>query len=117
MIQFRRVLAGPEMLIENALARNRVSQGAAQIRVLVQDGPGRAERAAQRTLFLAHCIGKIQGQVGGQVFVTRIARDGELLWKFPVGGRVISGPVTYSLGGKQYVVVAAVNSLFVFALK
>ena len=37
------------------------------------------------------------------------ARDGKLLWKFPVGGRVISGPMTYSLGGKQYVEVAAGN--------
>ena len=45
------------------------------------------------------------------------ARDGKLLWKFPVGGRVISGPMTYSLAGKQYVEVAAGNSLFVFALK
>jgi len=45
------------------------------------------------------------------------ARDGKLLWKVPVGGRVISGPMTYSLGGKQFVEVAAGNSLFVFALK
>jgi len=45
------------------------------------------------------------------------ARDGKLLWKFPVGGRVISGPMTYSLNGKQYVEVAAGNSVFVFALK
>src|SRR3989440_7259742 len=45
------------------------------------------------------------------------ARDGKLLWRFPVGGRVISGPMTYSLGGKQYVEVAAGNSLFVFSLK
>ncbi len=45
------------------------------------------------------------------------ARDGKLLWKFPVGGRVISGPMTYSLSGKQYVEVAAGNSVFVFALK
>jgi len=41
----------------------------------------------------------------------------KLLWRFPVGGRVISGPMTYSLGGKQYIEVAAGNSLFVFALK
>ena len=38
------------------------------------------------------------------------ARDGKLLWRFPVGGRVISGPMTYSLAGKQYVEVAAGNS-------
>jgi alcohol dehydrogenase (cytochrome c) len=45
------------------------------------------------------------------------ARDGKLLWKFPVGGRVVSGPMTFSLGGRQYVSIAAGNSLFTFALK
>lgn len=45
------------------------------------------------------------------------ARDGKLLWKVPVGGRVISGPMTYSLGGRQYVAISAGNSLFAFALK
>jgi glucose dehydrogenase len=45
------------------------------------------------------------------------ARDGKLLWKFPVGGRVISGPMTFSLGGRQYVAISAGNSLFAFALK
>ena len=45
------------------------------------------------------------------------ARDGKMLWKFPVGGRVISGPMTYSLNGKQYVEIAAGNSVFVFSLK
>lgn len=38
-------------------------------------------------------------------------------WKFPVGGRVISGPITYSLSGKQYVEISMGNSVFVFALK
>jgi len=41
------------------------------------------------------------------------ARDGKLQSKFPVGGRVISGPMTYSLGG-EHVEVAAGDSLFVF---
>jgi alcohol dehydrogenase (cytochrome c) len=45
------------------------------------------------------------------------ARTGALLWKFPVGGQVQSGPMTYSVGGRQYVAVAAGSSLFAFALR
>jgi len=45
------------------------------------------------------------------------ARNGELLWKVSVGGMVQSGPMTYSVNGRQYVAVAAGNSLFSFALK
>jgi alcohol dehydrogenase (cytochrome c) len=45
------------------------------------------------------------------------ARTGALLWKFTVGGAVVSGPMTYSVGGRQYVAVAAGSSLFAFALK
>ena len=45
------------------------------------------------------------------------ARDGKLLWKFPAGGRVVAGPMTFSLSGRQYVSIAAGNSLFTFALK
>ena len=45
------------------------------------------------------------------------ARTGALLWKVPVGGTVASGPMTYSVGGRQYVAVAAGNSLFTFALR
>ena len=44
------------------------------------------------------------------------ARDGKLLWRANVGGRVISGPMTFSLNGRQYVAIAAGNSLFAFAL-
>jgi len=45
------------------------------------------------------------------------ARNGELLWKATVGGAVVSGPMTYSVDGRQYVAVAAGNSLFSFALR
>jgi alcohol dehydrogenase (cytochrome c) len=45
------------------------------------------------------------------------ARNGTLLWKATVGGTVASGPMTYSIGGRQYVAVAAGNSLFTFALR
>jgi alcohol dehydrogenase (cytochrome c) len=45
------------------------------------------------------------------------ARTGALLWKFIVGGQVQSGPMTYSVGGRQYVAVAAGSSIFSFALR
>jgi alcohol dehydrogenase (cytochrome c) len=45
------------------------------------------------------------------------ARNGELLWKTSVGGPVASGPMSYSIGGKQYVAISAGNSLFVYGLR
>jgi alcohol dehydrogenase (cytochrome c) len=45
------------------------------------------------------------------------ARDGKLLWRQAVGGRVTSGPMTYMINNRQYVAVCAGNSLFVYALK
>jgi alcohol dehydrogenase (cytochrome c) len=45
------------------------------------------------------------------------ARTGALLWRFTVGGQVQSGPMTYSVGGRQYVAVTAGSSLFAFALR
>ena len=45
------------------------------------------------------------------------ARDGKLLWKAALGGRVTSGAMTYSMNGRQYVAVCAGSSLFVYALR
>lgn len=45
------------------------------------------------------------------------ARTGELLWKIALGGQVNSGPMSYSVNGKQYIAVAAGSSLFAFALR
>jgi alcohol dehydrogenase (cytochrome c) len=45
------------------------------------------------------------------------ARNGELLWKANTGGAVASGPMSYSVGDKQYVAVSAGNSLFVYGLR
>jgi alcohol dehydrogenase (cytochrome c) len=45
------------------------------------------------------------------------ARTGAPLWKAAVGGSVASGAMTYSVNGKQFVAVAAGNSLFTFALR
>jgi len=45
------------------------------------------------------------------------ARDGKLLWKVSLGGQVNSGPMSYSVNGKQYISVAAGTALFSFALR
>ena len=45
------------------------------------------------------------------------ARTGALLWKATLGGVVASGPMTYSVDGKQFIAVAAGHSLFTFTLK
>ena len=45
------------------------------------------------------------------------ARTGSLLWKAYLGGRVASGPMTFSTARRQYVAVKAGNSLFAFALR
>jgi len=44
-------------------------------------------------------------------------RSGDLLWKIALGGQVNSGPMTYSVNGRQYVTITAGNSLFAFALR
>ena len=44
------------------------------------------------------------------------ARTGELLWRASLGGQVNAGPMSYAVNGRQYVAIAAGNSLFSFAL-
>ena len=45
------------------------------------------------------------------------ARTGALLWKTYLGGPIMSAPVTYSIDGKQYVVVNSGNVMATFALR
>ena len=49
-------------------------------------------------------------------FVALDAAAGELLWKASVGGQINSGAMSYAVGGRQYVAVAAGSALFAFAL-
>jgi alcohol dehydrogenase (cytochrome c) len=44
-------------------------------------------------------------------------RTGALLWKLSLGGQIISGPMSYSVNGKQYIAVAAGTGLFTFTLR
>jgi len=57
--------------------------------------------------------------VGGREgnFFALNARNGTLLWKAALGGNIASGPISYSVNGRQYIGVAAGNSLFTFALR
>jgi len=49
-------------------------------------------------------------------FIALDARTGKPLWKFPTGGVVIAPPITYLLDGKQYLAIAAGQSMITFAL-
>ena len=44
------------------------------------------------------------------------AHSGEELWHKNLGGRVHAGPMSYAVGGKQHVAIAAGNAIFSFAL-
>ena len=57
--------------------------------------------------------------VGGRegYFQALDARTGTLLWKQNLGGDIIAGPISYQVDGKQYITIAAGNSLFTFALR
>lgn len=57
--------------------------------------------------------------VGGRegYFFALDAASGSMLWKANTGGQVSSGPMTYSVGGRQYVTVAAGNALYAYALR
>jgi glucose dehydrogenase len=45
------------------------------------------------------------------------ARTGVLLWKGAVAGIVQAAPISYAIDGRQYVAVAAGNSLYAWALR
>jgi glucose dehydrogenase len=61
-----------------------------------------------------------QGQAGmavdGQFYASN-ARTGELLWQRALPRSVEGSPMSYSVAGKQYIAVAAGNTLFAFALR
>ena len=44
------------------------------------------------------------------------ARDGKLLWRANLGGQIVMAPVTYMVGGKQYISVISGHTLVTFAL-
>ena len=49
-------------------------------------------------------------------FVALDARTGELLWHVYLGGANASGPVSYAVNGKQYVIGTGAGTMYAFAL-
>jgi alcohol dehydrogenase (cytochrome c) len=49
-------------------------------------------------------------------FIAFDARTGKELWHFGTGAPVYTAPMTYSLDGKQYIVISSGGALFSFAL-
>jgi alcohol dehydrogenase (cytochrome c) len=45
------------------------------------------------------------------------ARTGDALWRANVGGQVSAAPMSYAVGGRQYVAIAAGSVLFVYGLR
>jgi alcohol dehydrogenase (cytochrome c) len=45
------------------------------------------------------------------------AKTGSMLWKTPVAGIVQAAPMTYAVGGRQYVAISAGNTLYAYALR
>jgi alcohol dehydrogenase (cytochrome c) len=43
-------------------------------------------------------------------------RTGKVLWKFQTGGAIVAPPISYAVGGKQYIAVAAGGAMMAFAL-
>ncbi|MBI1354276.1 MAG: PQQ-dependent dehydrogenase, methanol/ethanol family [Acidobacteria bacterium] len=56
------------------------------------------------------------GSIEGNFFAID-ATDGKLLWRVRLGGRVASSPITYMVGGRQYIAVSSGDSLFAFTLR
>jgi alcohol dehydrogenase (cytochrome c) len=49
-------------------------------------------------------------------FIALDAATGKALWHFQCGASVYSSPMSFAIGGKQYVTVAAGSALFTFGL-
>jgi alcohol dehydrogenase (cytochrome c) len=45
------------------------------------------------------------------------AKTGAMLWKASLGGQISAGPISYSVGGRQYIAIAAGQTLVTFALR
>jgi hypothetical protein len=52
----------------------------------------------------------------GSIFVALDARSGATLWDINTGGRVIAAPITYAVGGRQQLSIAAGGSILTFGL-
>ncbi|MBI3209862.1 MAG: PQQ-dependent dehydrogenase, methanol/ethanol family [Candidatus Solibacter usitatus] len=66
---------------------------------------------------MATAGGVVFGGSSEGMFFALDSRSGKPLWRFPTGGATFSNPISFSVDGKQHVVIASGNSLFAFALR
>lgn len=59
----------------------------------------------------------VAARLSDRYFYALDANTGELLWQMALTYRVQSTPITYGVNGKQYIAVAAGNTLYSFALR
>lgn len=68
--------------------------------------------------------GGVLATAGGLVFtgdaegylIALDAKSGKVLWRFQAGGTIIAPPISYALDGRQYIAVAAGQTMVTFAL-
>jgi alcohol dehydrogenase (cytochrome c) len=68
--------------------------------------------------------GGVLATAGGLVFagdaegylIAFDAKTGKVLWRFQAGGTIIAPPISYALNGRQYIAVAAGQTMVTFAL-
>jgi alcohol dehydrogenase (cytochrome c) len=51
-----------------------------------------------------------------ETFFALDSETGGELWRFDTGGRIVAAPISYRVGGRQYIAIAAGRSLFAFAV-
>jgi len=62
-------------------------------------------------------VGLDAARLADGYFYALDARTGARLWRMALAGPVRSGPMSYAVGGRQYVAVATDSTLFAFALR
>ena len=76
-------------------------------------------KIAQRSIaagVLATAGNVVFGGVRDGNLVALDARSGKYLWHFQTGTTINASPMSYAVNGRQYVAIAAGNTIYAFAL-
>jgi len=66
---------------------------------------------------LSTCGGIVFAGTADGDLIALDSKSGKSLWYFQTGGTVNSSPMSYAVGGKEFVAIAAGNVLYSFALR
>lgn len=96
-----------------------------------EPGNGRIDAIDPKTGKLAWYFETVSGPTGGVLatagglvivgdaegyLIALDARTGKAVWRFQTGGTIIAPPISYALNGRQYIAVAAGQTMITFAL-